>query len=237
MVAPAPASTAGGTSLAARPAGDAAVLAPATAPAATAPTEAASFHQRYGIATSASASGLQKSAQLPNTAKFRRADEPVSNTSPVLATFQLEQAGDQLRVIDGDGSTYVGALTPPPADKYARKVELESVSVTNTSDVAALGVDSTAKEFGKQAGQSYTFRVAGTNRTLQQPVVFTGNIVVLTNALPASQTVLAQSPAKRQNQLAPQQNQFPSLLNSTVSGNVQLGTNREMKINAVPVNP
>jgi hypothetical protein len=102
-------------------------------------------------------------------------------------------------------------------------------------------VDSTATQLNYQnyqAGQNYFFRVAGTNRTLQQPVVFAGNLLILTNALAAGQTVLTQAPvARSQNQLAPAQQQLPGLPNSTISGKLQLGTSRELQINAVPVNP
>jgi hypothetical protein len=43
--------------------------------------------------------------------------------------------------------------------------------------------------------------------------------------------------ARSQNQLAPAQQQLPGLPNSTISGKLQLGTIREVQINAVPVNP
>ncbi len=158
----------------------------------------------------------------------------------MLATFQLEQSGDQLRVIDHDGSTYTGAITPPAVGaSYGAAVELKGAAALKTGDKPASQASSTPTDFSYQAGQNYFFRVTGTNRTLQQPVVFAGNLLILTNGPATGQTALTQSPAARnqiQNQMAPAQNQLPGLPNSAISGKLRLGTNQETQINAVPVN-
>jgi hypothetical protein len=85
-----------------------------------------------------------------------------------------------------------------------------------------------------QAGQNYFFSVAGTNRTLKQPVAFAGNLFVVTNALPTTQNGITFAPAAKV-QFPLDQTASPALLNSSISGKVQLGTEMEMRINAVPV--
>jgi len=236
MVAEPPSASAGGISLAARSPG---VAPPSAAASGVGDSpESAEFRQRYGIPASASAAVAQKS-QTANTASFRRSLGTDADASPVLATFQLEQAGDQLRVIDSDGSTYTGAITPPAAGAfYEAKVELKGGPVTKTDDRTAARAISAEGDLAYQPGQNYFFRVTGTNRTLRQPVVFAGNILIPTNVPTTEQAALTQSPLGRsQNQVVPTQNQLPSLLNSTISGNLQLGTNKEMQINALPVKP
>jgi uncharacterized membrane protein YgcG len=71
--------------------------------------------------------------------------------APMLASFRTEQAGDELRVIDADGSVYVGNLT------------------------AATEILDSNGAF--RAAQTRAFRVTGTNLTRREPVVFTGNLI------------------------------------------------------------
>jgi hypothetical protein len=72
--------------------------------------------------------------------------------APALTSFRTEQSGDNFRVIDADGSVYIGSVTL--ADKKR-------------------AVDGTLAP-----AQARSFRVSGTNLTRRQPVVFTGNLVV-----------------------------------------------------------
>jgi hypothetical protein len=222
----------GGTPLATRSPGGA--PAPATAPVVAESAESAAFRQRYGIPTSASAAPVQKNSQPANVVRFRRSAGTDAEVSAVLTTFQFEQTGDQLRVIDSDGSTYTGKLTAAAPAPAGAKVELKGGPVMKAGDAAATGAKSAPADFNYQVGQNYSFRVTGTNQTLRQPVVFAGNLSILTNASPIRQTAVTPSPEVR-GQFAPTQNQLPVLLNSTISGNVQLGTNKEMPIKAVPV--
>ena len=67
-------------------------------------------------------------------------------------------------------------------------------------------------------------------------MAFTGNLSVLTNALPAMQHGLTFAPAAK-SQLPQGQSGSPALLNSSISGKVRLGADKEMQINAVPVPP
>ncbi len=118
----------------------------------------------------------------------------------VLSSFRLEQTGGQLRVIDADGSVYTGSLT-----------------------VAARTLDSNGL---LRSAQNRSFRVTGTNLTRNQPVVFTGSLVLDNQSSLGTQTVSGDTAAA-----AP-----PTLLNLRVQGLALVGTN-EIQINAVPARP
>jgi predicted unusual protein kinase regulating ubiquinone biosynthesis (AarF/ABC1/UbiB family) len=74
------------------------------------------------------------------------------------------------------------------------------------------------------------------NRTLRQPVNFSGNFVTLTNQVA---TVNATARGMDKNQLMLKQVQPAAqnavLQNSGIEGRVQVGTQREMQMRAVPV--
>jgi hypothetical protein len=90
-------------------------------------------------------------------------------TPRVLTDFELQEDAGRLRVIDQDGSVYTGAFEAPSADLLkdsAKKPDL-------------LGGRVEADQFyfdGKQAGETLSFQVRGTNRTLRQAIVFKGQI-------------------------------------------------------------
>jgi hypothetical protein len=91
-----------------------------------------------------------------------RSDVSVSNATPVLAAFAVQQIGRELRVVDGDGSVYSGyfQLESPPEGQ-------------------------TDAKFARQRTppESYSFQVSGTNRNLKQNVVFSGNLTAMTNRI------------------------------------------------------
>jgi hypothetical protein len=107
--------------------------------------------------------------------------------NPVLAAFQVEQSGGEMRITDGDGSVYAGYLrltnglvgpSPAAAEQPARLRREKASESTREPRPAAASVG------GPLAAQYYFFRVAGTNRGLNQRVVFTGNLIKLTNSPP-----------------------------------------------------
>ncbi len=126
--------------------------------------------------------------------------------APVLAAFQLEQSGARLLVTDGDGSVYTGyvqpagpvngldSLTPTPALQPVRpEPEMDFRQNRELRAATAPAITPSATQyyysqyyyfvrFGQNQGQNYSFRVAGTNRSLQQKVVFSGTLMNLTNA-------------------------------------------------------
>ena len=111
---------------------------------------------------------------------------------PVLASFQVQQNGSELQMVDGDGSVYRGRLLSGDSTFQtgaalagAKPATNESQNLLTKSSVSKAPVP--AGQFAKKevradqsrmpAAQNYFFRVAGTNRTLKQSVVFTGNFL------------------------------------------------------------
>jgi hypothetical protein len=114
-------------------------------------------------------------SETPSTR--RRADAPAGATAtpaPVLSSFRVEQSGNNLKVVDGDGSVYTGSVQiaqqEPPADHTFAAAKNGLVSAARA-----------AKPSAAPARQSYFFRVAGTNRNLNENVIFSGNFVPFTN--------------------------------------------------------
>jgi hypothetical protein len=183
---------------------------------------------------------------------------------PVLASFQVEQSGTVLRIVDGDGSVYTGSLQPATVARRTRSAKAEAPADTfgaryqtkELEQATASRLDSDA-----QAQQSYAFRVTGTNRSLQKQVVFTGNLLTTTNltlSLPAAtdlavgavvaertkrdtlsygQTNLGLQGTLGRSQLTTPQPAFLPLPNSRISGKVVVGTGKPTNINALPTSP
>jgi|GEM_PF-5872715 len=114
----------------------------------------------------------------------------------ILNTFRLEQRGELINVVDEDGSAYVGFVQPAAPIQLLR-----DGSLTNAQDVPVAVLKKAVEAGGiggvgdrnvagrvnaamTRPGQviapawNYFFRVTGTNRALNQPVVFTGQLVV-----------------------------------------------------------
>ena len=161
---------------------------------------------------------------------------------PVLASFQVEQTGSQLRIVDGDGSVYSGYVQLAGADRRARLVKAEAPAAA----LAARAPEEVLKrktasslDLDRLASQSYFFRVAGTNRSLNQKIVFTGNLLTATNlasSLPAA-TNLSLGGGLGGSQNAPAQPGLLPLLNSRISGKVVIGSGNAVEINALPATP
>jgi hypothetical protein len=97
---------------------------------------------------------------------------------PVLRNFQVEQSGQQLRLIDNDGSVYTG--------------EIESSQNKDAAPASQAPVTAqSAAQFNFQSGIApadvpsntavYFVNARGTNRTLGRDVVLTGNYLEQTN--------------------------------------------------------
>jgi len=216
--------------------------APTNKPVALAPNASAKFFRQEVRAGSERQKVEAYSQAFANRAPVSRYAKAAKagSTSPVLARFEVKQTGDQWRVIDSDGSTYVGEMNLPTAGQSVtlalEKKGTESLK-SKDEDLLATGRVAAAPLPEQQGKQNFAYRVAGTNRTLNQQVIFSWNFVPLTNELPAMQI---KSPGGGgnvlQNSLPAQQ--LPSLLNnSVINGRAQLGNTKEIEINAVPVSP
>ena len=129
-------------------------------------------HLYEGIGSQDSKAGVKRSA-------------PAAGSAKVLNAFRLEQTGQSLRVIDHDGSVYTGSFqsagypltdTVSRVDKgtsTARYAEPPVRKAVQSQPQAVLGQPFT----NSQNTLQYFFRVAGTNRSLNQRVVFTGNLI------------------------------------------------------------
>lgn len=138
----------------------------------------------------------------------------------VLDSFRVEQTGNRVLITDADGSVYAGDL------QEGETAERETPAVQGGLEA---GRQSQVLNRGAVAGNELRFQVAGTNRTLQQPVVFSGRLV-LTNALAAGQYF--------QNQQATGTNAFSFFLNnSVVRGRASIGRRTQMEVNAAPASP
>ncbi|MBA2431170.1 MAG: hypothetical protein H0V56_03540 [Chthoniobacterales bacterium] len=106
----------------------------------------------------------------------------------VLNTFQIEQEGNTIRVIDADGSTYTGTVqlvarsgADPAESSMARKEQ----SLTAEAP-ASRRPRSAALQRAKDGAQSeFTFRATGYNSSLKKEVVFEGNYIAPAAAAPA----------------------------------------------------
>lgn len=172
--------------------------------------------------------------QLRAKAAKVKAENPVT---PVLASFQIQQNGNELRVIDSDGSTYVGAANVA-ADSFgvggAAGKELAAATFENSAR-RQTPAPASAVMANQQQMQNYQWRAEGTNRTLNQNVVFTWNFIE-TNALAGVN--LNYDAAGQKLDAAKLPSQFPAQLqNSLINGRAQFGPGQEIEVNAVPVRP
>jgi hypothetical protein len=121
----------------------------------------------------------QQFSQQSAVQSFRN-NAQVSQAANVLNTFQVQQQGSEIRVLDADGSTYTGKIEQLPKD-----AELDA-GITARRDAAAKQTRryaaKAARENESAAPQSY-FRATGYNVSLKKTLVFEGNYA----ATPAQQ--------------------------------------------------
>ncbi len=174
----------------------------------------------------------------------RRAQEVVTGisgvaTETVLTSFQVEQDGGTLRIIDADGSVYTGYVQPATGANRHRGIAQSTAparALKSPADEAAstraAGVASTAGE--AISIQNYTFSVTGTNVTLHQKVIFKGNLTTPNNLsllkiAPSGSTTVTASGGALPESLAGK-----PLLNSRISGTATVGGGKEVPIEAAP---
>jgi hypothetical protein len=163
--------------------------APAAAPAAGADSKAKSDTMAGvapPVAQSSSAGSLgnkQQFSQQSAVQSFRN-NAQVSWAANVLNTFQVQQQGSEILVLDADGSTYTGKI-----EQSANSAELDS-RITARRDAAKQTRRYAAKaapENESAAPQSY-FRATGFNVSLKKTLVFEGNYAAPPTQQPAKAT-------------------------------------------------
>jgi len=101
----------------------------------------------------------------------------------LLATFELERQGTQIRLFDQDGSVYQGQVAEGPADTHRK---LARSAPTETQSPKALRLELEAASGPPGAAASLTFRLTGTNLTLRQPVTLVGRLSAAPEPSPGS---------------------------------------------------
>ena len=132
-------------------------------------------------ATGALGAKQQFSQQLAGQS-FRN-NVQVKQTVNLLNTFQVQQQGSEIRVVDSDGSTYTGII-----EQLAQNAK-SAPAKQKRSYASQLKADA-----GSTEPQSY-FRASGYNVSLKKTVVFEGNYTE-PPALPAEQSLTADRPAR-----------------------------------------
>ncbi|EEF58039.1 hypothetical protein [Pedosphaera parvula] len=162
------------------------------------------------------------------------------DASPVLARFAVEQTGDQLRILDGDGSVYYGFYN---ADEASKSIQLQFNTEQFKQKTEVFADKNLAGEIPSKDTihknkpfQKRFFRVSGTNLTLHQPILFTGNMTLSTNQFPQTfdfdriqSTNSASSAGVGGGTI---QEREPQL-----EGKVVIGGTNQILINAAPVAP
>jgi hypothetical protein len=186
----------------------------------------------------------QQFVQTDSLKKIELADKSAVG-KPILASFELQQLGRQVRIVDGDGSIYSGNFQTPQTYSYLDSETRQKGEVTSSLKTAApppsnnplaLPSESAVQRKGAlydsklQADLSYPFQVTGTNRTLNQIVTFTGQVLTPTNVL----SVLGPAGTLNGNRAAPPDLNPLPLGNSRISGKALIGANREVEVNAIP---
>lgn len=172
------------------------------------------------------------------------------NQPPVLLNFSVAQDGNLLTVVDEDGSVYQGTVEladglAPQQDGLksadATAAGLLPATAARTRDhTRAMSVGARVGEPAETVaeGRNWRFKVAGTNRSLQQRVVFAGNL--RQNAGPAAvqNAVTFQrqlSNAELNDQIRHGGAIAPAAFHNFILGRVRVGDQRETELNAVPV--
>jgi len=166
----------------------------------------------------------------------------VAPQQPILASFQMEQAGRELRIIDGDGSIYKGYVQL--GETAARKLSVRArlPAAPSTSSTPAFGPKAEGRfSPGESAAQNYFFRVTGTNRSRKQILVFVGNFMASNNPAgwePATSGLTGASGAMggwtRNAQTRSGAGLAPG---QRIVGKATLGAGKEIEVNAVRTGP
>jgi hypothetical protein len=206
-------------------------------------TNVGAFADQAGIARGG---GEENRSTVANSQLFSNVDLKAALTKkeadaislpPVLVNFKVEQAGQFLRVIDGDGSVYRGYVDE--ANTLYKQViaqKEKAVALDNRLKVQSPRDASANNVLPQQTPELFLYRVEGTNRSLNQNVVFSWNFTPTNEAIAAAQLNYKDNLLKLDATQLP--SQLPELLqNSYINGRAQLSEGREIEVNAVPVKP
>ena len=163
----------------------------------------------------------------------------------VLQSFQFVQSGQNVIIVDADGSTYTGQIDDAPVDG-AKEAEaelgterLQAMEQASRTDSSRLAARTGRESVTDGSGQVVWFRVLGTNRTLEEPIIFRGNLQVPE----AGSTLEITSRGTRVRRLSAASAPAPgadnarvpqSLQNARVLGELTIGDRQRIEIDALP---
>jgi hypothetical protein len=159
----------------------------------------------------------------------------------ILASFQWEQSGAEIRIVDRDGSVYTGHLLNEQAEFAGAAAPPEATSrfriMRGGNQAGRKPAAAPAPTADRPVSQP--FRVSGTNASLKQSVVFSGNLLQPGGGPQAGRTALGSSSASpftaSRARLAPQPVLPPAHVSLT--GTVKLEDGREYPIQAMEEQP
>ena len=134
--------------------------------------------------SSAGSLGMTRQFSQQSLAQSFRNNAQVNRSANVLNTFQVQQQGNEIRVLDADGSTYTGKI-----EQLAKSTELDS-RMAARRDAAKQTRSYAAKSVPEKesaVSQSY-FRATGFNVSLKKTLVFEGNYAAPPAQQPATVT-------------------------------------------------
>jgi hypothetical protein len=131
-------------------------------------------------------------------------------------------------VVDQDGSVYSG---------YVQLTNALPAAPTVANQNPALAAANADQKAAPPPAQNYYFIVSGTNRSLNQNVLFTGNVLATVDeSWLKSQSNVPADLRGRMQVLPVHQLQLP-LSNSRVTGTAWIESRKQIQINAVPAAP
>ena len=162
---------------------------------------------------------------------------------PVLSSFQLEQLGEKLRIVDRDGSIYEGQISEPPRQTAEEKlqlfrqdqVQLRARTESRRLQAAAVEASQQRTQLIDNASVNF-FNVQGLNRSLNQNVVISGQLLERTNQLPSpDQTFSFQN--RPPIQVGARLNQIQQQPSRAIVGTAVIGNTNQIPIQAISNDP
>lgn len=97
---------------------------------------------------------------------------PAQTNASILHSFTIQRAGQQLHVIDQDGSIYTGALVAAPASPPVKK----SWSTAKTETGSRIAQVDPAVSAVSGGAWAFSLQATGTNRSLNQSILITARL-------------------------------------------------------------
>jgi hypothetical protein len=140
----------------------------------------------------------------------------------VLTTFQIEQNGTQIRIVDADGSAYTGRIEPiAQKDSPVRSKQQQNFAPTASAESEA----TRRGDDGQANNVEFSFHASGYNGSLKKRLVFEGNYIA--SAPPQEKETAKKTGA------APSQEQVPA----RIVGTARISGESPVQIDAVSVGP